>query len=123
MFAAAAAKPPEDATDLEKNRYKFWAKMTNKIADEITFYYNPLSFESMTKGSILPSLNLLTKTERVFIQLAKEYGDEPDKAYPQKAIFNLIPGLSQFQTEILPFIDPELAKEWGIRVSAESRRQ
>jgi len=123
MFAAAAAKPPEDATPLEKNRYKFWAKMTNKIADEITFYYNPLSFEGMTKGSILPSLNLLTKAERIFIQLGKEYGDEPDKAYPQKAIFNLIPGLSQFQTEILPYIDPELAKEWGIKVSAESRRQ
>jgi len=35
----------------------------------------------------------------------------------------LIPGLAQFQTEILPFIDPELAKEWGIRVSAEARRQ
>lgn len=123
MFAAAAAKPPEDASDLEKNRYKFWAKMTNKIADEITFYYNPLSFESMTKGTFLPSLNLLTKTERVFIQLGREYGDEPDKAYPQKAIFNLIPGLSQFQTEILPFVDPELAKEWGVRVSADSRRQ
>jgi hypothetical protein len=123
MFAAAAAKPPEDATDLEKNRYKFWAKMTNKVADEITFYYNPLSFESMTKGSILPSLNLLTKTERVFIQLGKEFGDKPDKAYPQKAIFNLIPGLSQFQTEILPYVNPDLAKEWGVRVSADSRRQ
>lgn len=122
MFAAAAAKPPEDATDLEKNRYKFWAKMTNKIADEITFYYNPLSFEAMTKGSILPSLTLLTKTERIFIQLGKEFGDAPDKAYPQKAIFNMIPGLSQFQTEILPYVNPELAKEWGIRVSTESRR-
>jgi hypothetical protein len=123
LMAAKAAEPPEDASDLEKNRYKFWAKALNKISDEIIFYYNPTSFEGMTKGSILPSLNLLTKTERVFIQLNKEFGDEPEKAYPQKALFNLIPGLAQFQTEILPFIDPELAKEWGIRVSAESRRQ
>jgi hypothetical protein len=123
LMAAKAAEPPEDASDLEKNRYKFWAKALNKISDEITFYYNPTSFEGMTKGSILPSLNLLTKTERVFIQLNKELGDEPEKAYPQKALFNLIPGLAQFQTEILPFIDPELAKEWGIRVSAEARRQ
>ena len=122
LVAAKAAEPPEDASALEKNRYKWWAKALNKISDEITFYYNPLSFEGMTKGSILPSLSLLTKVERVFIQFYKEFGDEPDKAYPQKAIFNLIPGLSQFQTEILPFIDPELAKEWGIRVTAESRR-
>jgi hypothetical protein len=123
LIAAKAAEPPEDASDLEKNRYKLWAKMLNKISDEITFYYNPVSFEGMTKGSILPSLTLITKVERVFIQFNKEFGDEPDKAYPQKAVFNLIPGLSQFQTEILPFIDPELAKAWGIRVSAESRRQ
>lgn len=123
LLAAKAAEPPEDASDLEKNRYKFWAKALNKISDEISFYYNPTSFEGMTKGSVLPSLNLLTKTERVFIQLNKELGDEPEKAYPQKAVFNLIPGLAQFQTEILPFVDPELAKEWGIRVSAEARRQ
>ena len=97
--------------------------LRNKISDEVTFYYNPLSFEGMTKGSILPSLTLITKVERVFIQFYKEFGDEPDKAYQQKAVFNIIPGLSQFQTEILPFIDPELAKKWGIRVSAESRRQ
>jgi hypothetical protein len=122
LLAAKAAKPPEDATDLEKNRYKLWAKMLNKISDEITFYYNPLSFEAMTKGSILPSLTLITKVERVFIQFNKEFGDEPDKAYPQKAIFNLIPFLAQFQTEVLPYLDPELAKEWGIRVSTESRR-
>ena len=121
-MAAKAAEPPEDASDLEKNRYKFWAKALNKISDEISFYYNPTSFEGMTKGSILPSLNLLTKTERVFIQLNKELGDEPEKAYPQKALFNLIPGLAQFQTEILPFVDPELAKEWGIRVTVEARR-
>jgi hypothetical protein len=121
LMTAKSAQPPEDASDLEKNRYKFWAKALNKISDEITFYYNPLSFEGMTKGSVLPSLNLLTKTERVFIQFSKEFGDEPEKAYPQKAIFNLIPGLSQLQTA-LPFVDPELAKAWGIRASAEVRR-
>ena len=122
LMAAKAAEPPEDASDLERNRYKWWAKMLNKISDEVTFYYDPRSFEGMTKGSILPSLTLLTKVERVFIQFNKEFGDEPDKAHPGKAIFNLIPGLSQWQTEVWPFIDPEGAKEWGIRVSGESRQ-
>jgi hypothetical protein len=123
LMAAKAAEPPEDASDLEKNRYKWWAKMLNKVSDEVTFYYNPLSFEGMTKGSVLPSLTLLTKVERVFIQFSKEFGDEPDKAHTGKAAFNLIPGLAQWQTEVWPFIDPEGAKEWGIRVSPESRTQ
>ena len=122
LMAASAAEPPEDATDLEKNRYKWWAKMLNKVSDEVMFYYDPRSFEGMTKGSVLPSLTLITKVERIFIQFKKEFGDEPDKAHPGKAIFNIIPGLSQFQTEIWPYVDPEGAKEWGIRVTPESRR-
>ena len=122
-MAAKAAEPPEDASDLEKNRYKWWAKALNKISDEVTFYYDPRSFEGMTKGSILPSLTLITKVERVFIQFSKEFGEEPNKAYPQKAIFNLIPGLAQWQTEVAPYLFPDWAKENGIRVTAQSRTQ
>jgi len=123
IFAAKAAEPPEDATDAEKNKYKWYAKLVNKVSDEVTFYYNPLSFEGMTKGSVLPSLNLLTKVERIGIQIAKEFGDEPDKAHVGKAFFNVIPIASQFQNEILPFMWPEEAKEWGIRVTAETQRR
>lgn len=123
LMAAKAAEPPEDASDLEKNRYKWWAKALNKISDEVTFYYDPRSFEGMTKGSILPSLTLITKVERVFIQFSKEFGEEPNKAYPQKAIFNLIPGLAQWQTEVAPYLFPDWAKENGIRVTAQSRTQ
>ena len=57
------------------------------------------------------------------IQLAKEFGDEPDKAHVGKAFFNLFPIASQFQNEILPFMWPEEAKEWGIRVTAETQRR
>ena len=64
FLAAKAAKPPEDATDLEKNRYKWWAKLINKTSDEVAFYYNPISFESTTSGSVIPSLTLLSKTEK-----------------------------------------------------------
>ena len=51
-------------------------------------------------------------------------GDEKgaDKTYPMKYFINLIPIGSQFQNEVLPLIDPELAKEMGVRVSAEARR-
>jgi hypothetical protein len=35
----------------------------------------------------------------------------------------MIPGAAQFQSDILPLIDPELAKEMGIRVTAESRKR
>jgi hypothetical protein len=133
-FAMAAMigfiKPPEDATNDEKNKWKLWAKASNKIAEELSFYYSPLSMESITKGSILPSLGLLTKAWRFFTAFSKESygyttGDEElmDKTYPIKYFFNLIPGLAQFQNDYLPYIDAELAKEMGIRVTVEARRQ
>ena len=130
VFAAAAAEPPEDATDAEKNAYKWYSKLINKISDEVSFYYNPISFESITKGSLLPSVGLLSKGLKIIQQLSLEgYGmateDEEmmKKAHALKYAFNIVPGLSQLQNEVLPYLYPELAKEQGIRVTGESRRQ
>lgn len=130
MIAAKAAEPPEDATDLEKNRYKWWAKLLNKTSDEVAFYYNPTSAESITKGSLFPALGILSKAEKAMWNLTKEvYGtytnDQEliDKSYPTKYFLDIIPGASQGQRELLPYFFPEAAKEMGIRVTAEARRQ
>jgi hypothetical protein len=129
VFAAAAAEPPEDATDEEKNKYKWWAKTINKISDEVSFYYNPISFESIGKGSLIPSVGLLSKAFTMVGQVSSEgygmaTGDEQmmKEAHGLKYTLNIIPGLSQIQTEVLPYLYPELAKEMGIRVTAEARR-
>lgn len=129
VLAISAAKPPEDASELEKNRYKLWARLINKMNDEISFYYNPASMESITKGSILPSLGLITKVGKVLGSFTDEMHGVVtdnqkiiDKSHPLKYFFNLIPGLAQFQNEYLPYIDPELAKAQGIKVTEQSRR-
>jgi len=128
IVAAKAAKPPEDATALEKNRYNFFAKAINKVTDEITFYYNPVSFQGMTTGSIMPSLSLLSKVEKLFTNVGKEatgyiLDDEEmmKAAHPYKYFMNLVPIGAQLQTEVLPYIYPEFAKEIGIKVSSQSR--
>lgn len=130
LIAAKVAEPPEDATDLEKNRYKFWAKAINKINDEISFYYNPTSMDAISKGSLIPSIGLLHKVNTIFKSFGKYgYGqitnDEEmmEDANPLKYFLNVVPLGSQFQTEILPYVAPDLAKEMGIRVTVEARRQ
>ena len=130
VIASKIAKPDDDEDQLAKNRYKWWAKATNKISDEIAFYYNPTSFESITKGSIMPSLGVVLKAEKFVDALSREAyghasGDEKmvDKAYPTKYFMDMVPVMSQFQKEVLPFIDPELAKELGIRVTSEARQR
>jgi hypothetical protein len=57
-WSAAVLAPDDDDDQLTKNRYKYFLKIINKTSDEISFYYNPLSFEQVTNGSLLPQLGL-----------------------------------------------------------------
>lgn len=130
FLAIHIAEPPEDATDAEKNRYKYAFKLVNKFKEELSFYYSPLSMESITKGSILPSLGLLSKGATAITALEEEIrgrllGDEEiyDKNYPVKYFINFIPVASQVMNEGLPLFYPEVAKEYGVRVTKEARRQ
>jgi hypothetical protein len=129
MFAAAAAKPDDDEDELAKNRYKWWAKLTHKTADELAFYYNPLSFESMTKGSLVPAVGVLAKTGKFLGALEEEARGRVtnnqeliDKSYPLKYGLDIIPGASQLQRDYLPYLYPEYAKELGIKVTADARQ-
>lgn len=129
VLGVAAMQPPEDADELTKNHYKYLMKLTHKISDELSFYYNPVSFESMTKGSILPQLGLGTKIITLAKALAKEgyytaTGDEKmaDKTYPLKYFFNLVPVGYQLQTDVLPLMFPEAAKDMGIRLTTQARQ-
>ena len=129
MVLTKLAAPDDDEDDLTKNRYKWVAKLVNKASDELSFYYIPTSFESISKGSLIPAVGILSRVKKVVEQVAKEtYGrsvsdqDIIDKTYPLKYFMDVIPVASQFNKEVLPFIDPELAKEMGIRVSPEARQ-
>ena len=130
LIAAKAAIPPDDEDKATANKYKFFLKLMHKTQDELSFYYNPMTIENVTRGSILPGISVLVKTGKIIDALGNEAlgqitEDEElmDKAHPTKAIFDIIPGPSQFQQEILPVIYPELAKEMGIRVTSDSRKR
>jgi hypothetical protein len=129
VIGAKIAAPDDDDDELTKNQYKFFAKIINKTSDEISFYYNPLTFQSITNGSLLPALGVTNKAWNVLNTVGTDsYGyfvndeDLMKKTHTLKAVLDVIPVLSQFQKEYLPSIDPELAKEMGIRVSAEARQ-
>jgi len=129
VLAAKSQEPPEDSSPYEKNQTKYFIKLLNKISDELLFYYNPFTFQSVSKGNILPSLNLLTSVGKIINHLGREVigtvaNDEEmtDKAKPLKYFFNIIPGLYQYQTDVEPLIFPEYSKEKGVITSTEARR-
>jgi len=130
ILLAAKIAAPDDDDEVEKNNYKFILKMINKVTDEISFYYDPRSADAMSKGSLLPALGLLSKIEKIAVSLSKlsvGYINDDEKmmdsAHVTKYFFNIVPGAAQFNSEILPYLNPELAKQMGIRVSAQSRIQ
>jgi len=133
VVMAAGAAIPDDDDELDaatRNRYKYLMKAMNKIEDELSFYYKPTSMESITKGSILPALGLMSKVERIFTNTVKEgygftIGDEEmmEKAHPTKYWLNIIPPLAQFQSDVLPLVAPEVYKDLGNKFTTQSRQR
>ena len=127
MFvAASAAKPDDDDDEQVKSVHKFTVRALDKLSDELTFFYNPTSFQQILNGSIFPSLSVFTDTLNIVNHFGKEmYGmtfDEKleEKNHVLKYVLKPIPVVSQLSS-YLPLFAPELAKDLGIEISKESR--
>lgn len=130
VFGARAAAPPEDEDRLTKNKFRFFIKLLNKISNEVDFYYDPISFITITKGNFLPALGMLAKVKKAMVAVGNEtYGrvtdnqELIDESYPLKYFLDIFPITSQFEREWLPLIAPELARDMGIIVSSQPRPQ
>jgi len=130
MFIYAKSTPPDDDdSDENKNFYKISVRMLDKLTDEISFYYNPLSLQQISTGSWMPSIGILTDGIKFSGSLIKEVGGRTfgvekweETAHPTKNFLNMIPIANQFFKTFIPVINPDIAKDLDIRVSTESRR-
>ena len=120
----------DEEDPLTKNRWKYLSKILYKTAEEVNFYYNPLSVDGFTNGNLIPGMTIATKagaiikagvTEMIGVITGNE--ELQEKTHLGKAVFDIAPGPSQFQREFLPNCCPDIAKEWGIRVQAETQRR
>jgi len=126
IFAVGAANP--GSKDPDKNKYNFWAKLTNKLADRLEFYYNPLSFQSIAKGSFIPAAGVLVEAAK-FIKATSTlaYGEAIgnqkliDHTHPTKYFFDIVPVANQVQVEWLPYFFPDISKAEGVKTTTQSR--
>jgi len=128
FLTAKAAQPPEDMTGEERNQYNYFLRSINKVTDEILFFYNPLSFEGMTSGQIFPAVSLGAKVGKILAELWKAtqaYGDEDamKKVHLRKHILNIIPIGYQVQSELIPMLDSDLAKDMGNAISKDTNKR
>lgn len=124
------ADDDEEEDIMSKNSWKALSKIIYKTAEEVNFYYNPLSVEGFTNGNLIPGMTIATKAAKIIKTGSKEIigqltddQDMIDKANFGKDVFDIVPGPSQFQKEFLPICCPDVAKAWGIKVTADVQRR
>lgn len=120
-----AAAPDDDEEAIVKNQWKFYVKATDKLKDELMYFYDPTTpFDLLGKG-IVPSLGLLEN----YIKFTKEFalenfgiivGDEEmqDDASPIKYLMKSFP-ISNQAAGYLPMFYPDLAKDLDIRIQSQ----
>ena len=128
LLAALKAVAPDDEEDiLVRNQYKFLLKATDKLTDELMYFYDPTTpFDLVSgKGGILPSLGLLENYGKFFSNfLSENYGivtgneEMQDDATPIKYLMKSFPISSQ-AAGLLPMFYPDLSKDLGIRMQGQ----
>jgi hypothetical protein len=128
LIAGLKAAAPDDEEDvLVRNQYKFLLKATDKLTDELMYFYKPTTpFDLISgKGGILPSIGLLKNYGNFLVDFASEnygiiIGDQEiqDDATPIKYLMKSFP-ISNQAAGLLPMFYPEVAKDLGIRMQSQ----
>lgn len=122
-----ALAPDDDDDPRVKNFHKFMLRASDKVKDELWFFYDPTSFTSLVSSGIFPSMGYINNFKRLVQHFRKEVyglaiGDEEiqEKAYPIKYLMKSFP-ISNQATQILPIFYPDLAKDLGIKPTTQAR--
>lgn len=121
-----ANKPDDDEDPAVKNQYKMLLRMTDKLSDEIGYFYDPTSITGLVSKGIFPSIGLLENYKKFFGNFLKEnyalaIGDDKtvEKTYVIKYGMRSVPLINQLSS-YLPMFYPELAKDLGIKMQSQS---
>lgn len=124
------AAPDDDDTPSEKAFKAIMRKQIDKFSDEVGFFMSPKSAVDTMGGSIAPIMGLVRDfwgfgshlTEQFFGFTFEQVGfeekglDMQESAKPIKKLFKVAPVTKEF-INYMPFIDEDIAKDWGVRIS------
>lgn len=127
LYAKSLAPDPEEDART-KGAYKWAVRLFDKMTDELGFFYNPLSFTAIANGSVFPSVQVLNDIFKIVRGVTLEglyfiTGDDEalEGNKVAKYIFKTFPVTKEL-TLYTAMFNEELAKEYGVRISTESRR-
>lgn len=127
LISLKANAPDDDDDEIIKNQYKFLLKATDKITDELLYFYDPRNLLYLLKGGLFPSSSLIENYIKILENFSVEMfalgtGDEKlqEKTKVLKYVMKSFPIMYQME-QMLPMFYPEMAKDLGITMSSEAK--
>ena len=131
MFALGFMAPDDDEDKASKNFHRFTIRVMDKFVSELSFFYNPINYESLLSGSIFPAAGLLSdmgrfvnhtymETTGLDMDPSTSQEDVRKKAQPIKYTMKMLPFTKSLVTYLAIF-DADFAKEFDVTVPKENR--
>lgn len=123
-FAIKAAVPDDEEDPAVVNQFRYAARLSDKLLDEIMYFYNPTSILNLVGSGPFPAVSLINNgtkaignflTEMFAIAVGDEELQEDTKVI--KYVMRTFPFTNQM-AGYLPLIYPDIAKDLGIRVQS-----
>jgi hypothetical protein len=103
----------------------------DKFVSELSFFYNPVNYESLLSGSIFPAAGIITDMGKFVnhtymeatgldLDPSTSQEDVREKAQPIKYGMKMLPFTKSLVTYLAIF-DSEFAKEYDVTIPKESR--
>ena len=131
MFAMGFLAPDDDKDKAAKNFHRYSIKVMDKFVSELSFFYNPVNYESLLSGSIFPAVGIISDMSKFVKHTFMEATgldldpntsaeDVRKKAYPLKYGMKTFPFTKSMVT-YLSILDADFAKENDVTIQKDSR--
>lgn len=127
LLMSTIMAPDDDDDDETKNGKRKFIRLIDKMADELSFFYNFNSFLDIMGSKPLPVFSFISDSQKLITSFGQEFAglifqnDEwVESAKPAKMFFKMFP-ISKEIIGYIPIIDPELGKEMGIEITQKNK--
>ncbi len=128
MFMFMKANAPDDDDDPRTRGFWKWGtRLSDRIKQELSFFYSPTTIAQIGNGSLFPSLGFLVDAEKIVNHVSSQaFGfviqneEVQDNAQPLKYIFRAFPITKEGLTW-LAVLNKDIADSMDVRLSTQAR--
>lgn len=126
-FSMGMLAPDDDEDKATKNLFRYGQRVIDKFVSELTFFINPVEFQGILEGNLIPAIGVVTDATRFVSHFTRQVTgfdvSDPEKSFedvqkdaqPIKNLAKMFP-VSKSLVNYLAMFDEEFAKEYDITI-------